>query len=111
MRKRAWPDVAIPPGATLAEELEARKLSQSELARRMGRPVQAVNEIVKGKKAITGETALQLEEVLGVSADFWMRLEADYQLARARIAATQATRKRVARGTGATPRGRRVTAA
>jgi len=87
MTKRVWPDLAMPPGATLAEELEARGLSQSELARRMARPVQAVNEIVKGKKAITGETALQLEAVLtGIGAEFWMRLEADYQLTRARLA-------------------------
>ena len=84
--KRTWSDVAIPPGETLGEELEARGLSQSELARRMERPIQAINEIVRGRKAITAETALQLEDVLGVSADFWLRLEADYQLSVARLA-------------------------
>ena len=84
--KRIWSDVAIPPGETLGEELEARGLSQSDLARRMERPIQAINEIVRGRKAITAETALQLEDVLGVSADFWLRLEADYQLNAARLA-------------------------
>jgi HTH-type transcriptional regulator/antitoxin HigA len=84
--KRVWPDVAIPPGETLAEEIEARGLSQAELARRMGRPVQAVNEIVRGKKTITAATALDLEDALGVSALFWLRLEAAYQLNRARLA-------------------------
>lgn len=84
--KRIWPDVAIPPGETLAEEIEARGLSQAELARRMRRPVQAVNEIVRGKKAITAATALDLEDALGVSALFWLRLEAAYQLNRARLA-------------------------
>jgi HTH-type transcriptional regulator/antitoxin HigA len=84
--KRVWPDVAIPPGEALAEEIEARGLSQAELARRMGRPVQAVNEIVRGKKAITAATALDLEDALGVSALFWLRLEAAYQLNRARLA-------------------------
>jgi len=84
--KRVWPDVAIPPGETLAEELEAREMSQADLARRMGRPVQAVNEIVRGKKAITAATALDLEDALGVSALFWLRLEAAYQLNRARLA-------------------------
>jgi len=84
--ERVWPDIAIPPGETLAEELEARGLSQSELARRMGRPVQTVNEIVRGRKAITAATALDLEDVLGVSAVFWLRLEAAYQLNRARLA-------------------------
>jgi HTH-type transcriptional regulator / antitoxin HigA len=92
--KRIWPDVAIPPGETLAEELEARGLSQAELARRMGCPVQAVNEIVRGKKAITAETALGLEDVLGVPADFWLRLEADHQLTVARLARRAALRPR-----------------
>jgi HTH-type transcriptional regulator / antitoxin HigA len=84
--KRVSAGIAIPPGATLAEEIEMRGISQSELARRMSRPVQALNEIIRGKKAITAETALGLEDVLGVSADFWLRLEADYQLTRARLA-------------------------
>ena len=57
--ERVWPDIAIPPGETLAEELEARGLSQSELARRMGRPVQTVNEIVRGRKTITAAEATQ----------------------------------------------------
>ena len=83
---RVWPDVAIPPGETLAEELEARDLSQSELARRMHRPVQAINEIVQGRKQITAETALQLESVLETPAEFWLNLEAGYQLTKARLA-------------------------
>ncbi len=78
------PGLAIPPGETLLEELAARGISQAELARRAGRPVQAINEIARGKKGITAETALVFERVLGVSAEFWMRLEADYRLARAR---------------------------
>lgn len=84
--ERAWPDRVIPPGEILAEELAVRGMTQSRLARQMGRPLQAVNEIVRGKKRITGETALQLAEVLGTSADFWMRLEGDYELNKARLA-------------------------
>lgn len=84
--QEVWPDVAIPPGEMLAEELEARGWSQSELARRMGRPVQAINEIIRGVKQIRAETALQLAEVLGTSAELWIRLEAHYQLTRARLA-------------------------
>jgi len=82
---RAWPDVAIPPGETLAEELEARKMTQTELARQMGRPIQAVNEIVRGKKEITARTALQLEDVLGTPAHVWLGLESDYRLTKARL--------------------------
>lgn len=84
--KRPVPGVAIPPGAHLAEELEARGMTQSELARRMGRPVQPINEIVRGVKQITAETALQLEDVLGVDAAYWMRLEAQYRLTKAILA-------------------------
>ncbi len=73
-------DLAIPPGEYLEEVLADVKISQAELARRMGRPPQAINEIVKGEKAITPETALQLEQVLGVSAHFWSKLEAEYRL-------------------------------
>ena len=80
----AYPDVAIPPGEYLAEEIEERGISQKELARRMGRPVNAINEIVNGKKAITAQTALQLEEVMReIPARFWLNLETDYQLTKA----------------------------
>lgn len=81
-----YPDVAIPPGEYLAEELEARGMTQRELARCMGRPVNVINEIINGKKAITAETALQLEVVIPeISARFWLNLETDYQLTRALI--------------------------
>ncbi len=79
-----YPDIAIPPGEYLAEEIEARDISQKELARRMKRPVNAINEIINGKKAITAATALQLEEVMPeIPAKFWLNLEIDYQLTRA----------------------------
>ena len=82
----AYPDVAIPPGEYLAEEIEARGISQKELARRMGRPLNAINEIVNGKKSITAGTALQFEEVMPeVPARFWLNLETDYQLTKALI--------------------------
>jgi HTH-type transcriptional regulator/antitoxin HigA len=84
--KRVWPDVAIAPGETLAEELTARGLSQKALAAKMGRPLQAINEIVLGKKQITAETALQLEAALGIAAETWMHLEVGYQLTKARLA-------------------------
>jgi len=45
----------------------------------MGRPAQAINEIVRGTKEITAETAIQLERVLGVPAHIWLGLEAEYQ--------------------------------
>jgi len=71
----------VPPGEYLAEVLVELGLSQVELARRMGRPAQAISEIVRGKKSITAETALQLEDQLGVPAYLWLNLEVQYQLA------------------------------
>ena len=85
-RTDVYPDVAIPPGEYLAEEIGTRGLTQKELARRMARPVNAINEIVNGKKAITAETALQLEAAMPeIPARFWLNLETDYQLTRALI--------------------------
>jgi HTH-type transcriptional regulator/antitoxin HigA len=74
-------DLPVPPGDYLAEVLTEFKLSQAELARRIGRPAQVISEIVRGRKAITAHTALQLEDALGVSAVFWLNMEAMYQLA------------------------------
>lgn len=76
-------DLAIPPGEYLEEVLEDIGLTQAELARRMGRPPQAINEIIKGEKSITPETAIQLEKVVGVPAYLWSSLEAEYRLIKA----------------------------
>ena len=83
-RTRAYSDLPIPPGEILAEELEARGMTQKELAARLGRPAQAINEIIKAKKAITPETAIGLERVLGIDAQFWTNLESNYRLTLAR---------------------------
>jgi HTH-type transcriptional regulator / antitoxin HigA len=77
-------DLPIPPGELLAEELDAVAMTQQELAKRTGRPVQAINEIVRGKKQMTHETALELEKVLGIPAHIWSDLESQYQSALAR---------------------------
>ena len=77
-------EVAAHPGALLAEELAERGMTQSALAKAAGRPFKAINEIVNGKKAITAETAIQLEYALGISARTWMNLQTTYELAKAR---------------------------
>ena len=76
--------VATHPGELLAEELSERGMTQSALAKATGRPFKAINEIINGKKAITAETALQLESTLGISARTWMNLQTTYDLAKAR---------------------------
>lgn len=78
------PDVVSPPGETLEEVLEMRGMSQADLADRTGRPKKTINEIVRGKAAITPETAIQFEKVLGIPASFWMTREQNYREALAR---------------------------
>lgn len=78
--RSAWQrDWAVAPGEILQEALEDRDMSQSELARRMGRPTKTINEIVNGKAAITPDTAIQLEWTLGITATFWNNLETTYR--------------------------------
>ena len=89
------PDYAVPPGDTLLEVIESLGITQAELAERTGRPTKTINEIVKGKSAITPETALQLERVLGVPASFWNNLEQNYQTALARAAERQRLERQI----------------
>ena len=78
------PDIAIPPGELLAEELEARGMTQRDLATLMSRPPKVISEIVRGRKAITPRTAIEIEQALGIAASIWVGLEAQYRLALAR---------------------------
>ena len=76
---------AVHPGEILRDELDARGLAQVDLAARMGRPVQVVNEILRNKKGISPQTARDLELVLGVPAHLWMNLQSSYELTRDRL--------------------------
>lgn len=80
MTEQLTPARVSPPGRILKKELVSRGWTQEDLAGIIGRPVQAISEIINGKKQITAETALQLADALGISAEFWLNLEANYQL-------------------------------
>ena len=84
MTQHGVPARIIPPGRILARELGARGWTQEDLSTIMGRFAQTINEIVKGKKRITPETALSLAEAFGTTAEFWLNLETNYQLNLAR---------------------------
>lgn len=73
-------DLAIPPGEFLEEILDDLGMSKTELAQRMERPASKLSAIFQGEKAITPDTALCLETVVGVPAHIWTGLEAEYQL-------------------------------
>ncbi len=78
------PEQRIPthPGKVLAEEfLKPLELTQVALADHIGVPVQRVNEIVRGKRGITAETAWLLSGAFGTSPDFWINLQTSYDLA------------------------------
>lgn len=69
------------PGEVLLEEfLQPLGISQYRLAKAIGKPQSAVSDIVNGKRSITAETAWLLGHALGTTPEFWMNLEATYQL-------------------------------
>ena len=79
-----WLGPAISPGEILLEEfLEPMRLSQVDAAHRLGISLNRLNEIVLGKRSITADTALRLARLLKTSPQFWMRLQADWDLHRA----------------------------
>lgn len=81
------PDWASPPGDTILDLIEERDWSQVELANRLGFSTKHLNQLVKGKVALTYETALKLERVLGTAAEFWMNREFQFRQQLSRLEA------------------------
>lgn len=79
--KERKPAEVFPPGEFIKDELEARCWTQEDLAEVMGRDLHLINEIITGKRGITPETARGLGEALETSAQYWMNLQAAFQLA------------------------------
>jgi HTH-type transcriptional regulator / antitoxin HigA len=88
------------PGDVLGAELEARGWSQRQFAFIIGKPPQAVNEILRAKKQITPETALRIAAALGTSPELWINLEAEYRLALARQSMPQQLLTEIAQRSG-----------
>jgi addiction module HigA family antidote len=85
MEKPMYPKNRLPthPGEILLEEfLIPMNISQVTLAKHLGIPIQRVNEIVRGKRGITPETAWLLSQAFGNTPEFWMNLQVTYDLAR-----------------------------
>ncbi len=84
----------IHPGEILLEEfLGPLEISQNRLARAMGVPPRRVNEIVLRKRAVSADTAIRLARALGTSEQFWMGLQADYDLEEAYLSAKKEIEK------------------
>ena len=71
----------VHPGEILMEDfLKAFELSQNKLAVALGVPPRRINEIVHGKRRITADTALRLGKFFGTTPEYWMNLQAHYDL-------------------------------
>ncbi len=77
------PVYPIHPGSVLGDELEELNMTPAALARELQVPSNRIYQLIAGKRAMTADTALRLEQWLGVSARFWMNLQNSYELDRA----------------------------
>ena len=91
------PAEVFPAGEYLRDELEERGWTVSEFAEIIDRPIQAVSEILNGKKEITTETACAFADALGTSPDLWLNLQTNYRLYEARRRHAEDTPSPVAR--------------
>ena len=74
------PSEPVHPGTLLKEEIEYRGISQKQLAQQMCVSYSVLNEILNGKRPVSIEYALYLEAVLGIDAQLWIQMQADYNL-------------------------------
>lgn len=78
------PIATIPGEVLLTKYMEPNSISQNKLSREIDVPVGRINQIIKGKRSITADTALRLAKFFGTSAELWMNLQRDYELSKAR---------------------------
>ena len=77
------PRPAIHPGEILADELEELGITATALSRAINVPPNRITQIVKGRRGLTGDTALRLGHWFGMSAEFWLNLQTAYDIRRA----------------------------
>jgi HTH-type transcriptional regulator/antitoxin HigA len=73
-------NVLLHPGEVLEMELMARSLTKSKFALDIKMYPAHMSDIIKGRRNITEDIALRIEKVLGISAEFWMRLQVEYNI-------------------------------
>jgi len=84
--------IATHPGEVLLEEyIKPLGLTQATLARELGISTNRLNELIKGKRGITADTALRLAGRFKASPEFWMNLQSAYELTEARMAMAGST--------------------
>ena len=87
-----WP--YPPPGDTILDILEEKNLTLEEFTHHMSYTAKQVNRLIRGETAITGNTALLLDRVLGGNAEFWLSREANYRKAKTRSEESQNSRNK-----------------
>jgi antitoxin HigA-1 len=85
--------IIIHPGEHLADELKALGISANELAKELGVPTNRLTQIIRGKRGITGDTALRLGQWFGTGPDIWINLQKNYELRLATIEIGDALKK------------------
>ncbi len=83
--KNIVPFEATHPGIVLLDEINARNVKQKDLANELGVLPTFLNEILKGKRAITADFAILLEKSLGIAADYWLRFQCQYDIDKAKL--------------------------
>jgi addiction module HigA family antidote len=81
---------AVHPGEILRDELDALGVTPTEFARQIDVPPNRVNQIIAGKRAVTGDTALRVGHWFGTDPQFWLNLQSAYEI---RVAAEKAGRE------------------
>ena len=71
---------AIHPGYHIAEELQARGVSQAELARALRVPASRVSEVIRGRRSVNADFALRLGRWMGTGPDIWLNLQKTYDV-------------------------------
>ena len=72
---------AVHPGEILKDELEERGVSPASFARQIDVPANRISQIIAGKRAVTGDSALRFGHWFGMDPQFWLNLQAQYELA------------------------------
>ena len=78
--KEIGTDIALHPGDILLDELEARNIKKTVFADQLGMKAGHFSELLHGKRHVSAATALKLEKLLGISAEYWMRVQVYYEL-------------------------------
>jgi antitoxin HigA-1 len=78
--KEIFTDVTLHPGEVLLDELEARGIKKSEFASQLGMKPGHFSDLLYGRRHVSAATAIKLERLLGISAEYWMRVQVYHDL-------------------------------